>query len=208
MVKPTVLKAKDLRMFAVVPIRAIRDPRLTPRNFQVLVAFCSYADHMGRTFVSQARVGEDLGLHGRTICTHVKKLRELGYITYAKPLWRGQRSTSNRIVFDPQVKNEETIRSRLSAKQQMELAEAETIAKERYKINKRATNTQPDDRVDMLSEKFQQMCKQFLTGAIAEGVPLNHNRIERTAKQVTAQIADVMIAAQENHKRRESYVGS
>ena len=127
--RPQQLKTKDLRAFAVVPIRAIKDARMTPKNLRVLIAFCSYCDHMGRTFVSQERIGQDIGSSRSAVSNHVKKLRDFGYMVYAKPLWRGQRSTSNRIVYDPQVKLEETIRSRLSSKQQMELAEAETMAR-------------------------------------------------------------------------------
>ena len=76
--RPKQLKAKDLRAFAVVPIRALKDPRVTPATFQVLAGFCSYADHMGRTFVSMARVGQDVGLGKTGVAYHVP--------SYAKPV--------------------------------------------------------------------------------------------------------------------------
>jgi hypothetical protein len=60
--KPAIIKPKDLRNFSIVPIRAIKDPRMTASALRVLVAFCSYADRTGRTFVSLQRVGDDLGI--------------------------------------------------------------------------------------------------------------------------------------------------
>mgnify|MGYP003639389455 FL=1 len=59
--KPVIIKPKDLRNFSIVPIRAIKDPRVTATMLKVLVAFCSYADRTGRTFVSLERIGDDIG---------------------------------------------------------------------------------------------------------------------------------------------------
>ena len=109
--RPKQLRAKDLRAFAIVPIRAIKDPRITPKTLRVLIAFCIYCDSIGRTFVSNERIGQDIGSKRTAVGYHVRKLRDYGYMVYCKPFYKGQRSTSNRIVFDPHVKYEDTPRS-------------------------------------------------------------------------------------------------
>jgi DNA-binding transcriptional ArsR family regulator len=190
--RPKQLKAKDLRAFAVVPIRALKDARITPKMLRVLVAFCSYADHMGRTFVSMERVGQDIGSSRTAVSNHVSKLKKLGYIVYAKPLWRGQRSISRRIVFDPHVKLEETIRSRLSPKQQMQLSEAETMAKMEHEISKNVTNSQFDLGLSELREEFECLTRDFFTSALAKGWRIKPEAIDRAKIMLATQAVELL----------------
>ena len=71
------------------------------------------------------RIGQDIGRQRQEYHTTAVKLRKLGYITYCKPFFKGQRVTANRIVYDPSLKLEESIRARLTTKQQIQLGEAE-----------------------------------------------------------------------------------
>lgn len=190
--RPEQLKAKDLRAFAVVPIRALKDPRITPSTFLVLAAFCSYADQMGRTFVSQARIGQDIGIGRRAVSYHAVKLRKLGYLTFCKPFYRGQKSTSNRVVYDPQVKNEETIRSRLTAKHQIELSEAETMMKQEHSqaIGSRNTLNQLDRST--LMEDFQCLTTDFFTSAIASGWLIHPDKLRRGSVMLANQASELL----------------
>lgn len=207
MVKIVPAKPKDLRMFAVLPVRAIKDPRLTAKNLRVLAAFCSYADHMGRTFVSLQRVGEDVGLGRRGVHYHVTKLRKVGYMVYCKPFFRNQRSTSNRIVFDPLVKNEETIRSRLTVKQQMDLAELEATIKEQLKHDRSGLNTQVELDLSVLRERFVNLCNQFFTDAMQVGLHVTADDREKGARMLATQAVDLIRTPTQNADEGSSYVG-
>ena len=198
--RPQQLKTKDLRAFAVVPIRAIKDARITPKTLRVLIAFCSYCDHMGRTFVSQERIGQDIGSSRSAVSNHVKKLRDFGYMVYAKPLWRGQRSTSNRIVYDPQVKLEETIRSRLSSKQQMELAEAETMARMQEEINQLGTNTLAELELSNLRAEFQCLKADYFTRAIGAGWRIKPDVVQSASIMLANQAVELLT---EPHRAEE-----
>ena len=198
--RPQQLKTKDLRAFAVVPIRAIKDARMTPKNLRVLIAFCSYCDHMGRTFVSQERIGQDIGSSRSAVSNHVKKLRDFGYMVYAKPLWRGQRSTSNRIVYDPQVKLEETIRSRLSSKQQMELAEAETMARMQEEINQSGTNTLAELELSNLRAEFQCLTADYFSRALAAGWRIKPDVVQSASIMLANQAVELLT---EPHRAEE-----
>jgi len=190
--RPAQLKPKDLRAFAVVPIRALKDPRVTPATFQVLAGFCSYADHMGRTFVSMARVGQDVGLGKTGVAYHVTKLRKAGYMVYCKPFFRNQRSTSNRIVYDPQVKLEETIRSRLTPKQQIQLGEAEAMMKQEHAQSLSGLNTQIDLDLSKLVDEFQCLTTEFFTRAIADGWVIKPEKLRRGAAMLANQAVELL----------------
>ena len=190
--RPKQLRAKDLRAFAVVPIRAIKDPRITPKTLRVLIAFCSYCDHIGRTFVSNERVGQDIGSKRTAVGYHVRKLRDYGYMVYSKPMFRGQRSTSNRVVFDPQVKYEDTIRSRLSAKQQMELNEAETNARLQYGIDQTGTNSTDDLDLSTLRAEFQLLTTDYFTAAIAKGWRIKPDVVQSASIMLANQAVELL----------------
>mgnify|MGYP003646768361 FL=1 len=190
--RPKQLKAKDLRAFAVIPIRAIKDPRVTPATLRVLVAFCSYADTMGRTFVSLARIGQDIGLGKTGVSYHSVKLRKLGYLTYCKPFFRGQRSTSNRIVYDPSLKLEESIRARLTPKQQIQLGEAEAMMKQEHEQAKSGLNTANQLDPSVLMGEFQSLTADFFTAAISRGWWISHDQAQRAALMLSNQAVELL----------------
>jgi len=91
----------------------------------VLAAICTYTDELGRTFVSQARIASDLGISRPAVNRQVRRLMELGYLVYARKQYKGQTTNTVKVVYDKGVKTEAAARSNLTAKEQMELAEAE-----------------------------------------------------------------------------------
>jgi len=190
--RPKQLRSKDLRAFAVVPIRAIKDPRITPKTLRVLIAFCSYCDHIGRTFVSNERVGQDIGSKRTAVGYHVRKLRDYGYMVYSKPMFKGQRSTSNRVVFDPQVKYEDTIRSRLSAKQQMELNEAETNARLQDGIDQTGTNSTLDLDLSTLRAEFQLLTTDYFTKALGAGWRIKPDVVQSASIMLANQAVELL----------------
>jgi len=190
--RPQQLKAKDLRAWAIVPIRAIKDPRMTPATLRVLVAYCSYADAMGRTFVSQPRIGQDIGMGKTGVSYHAVKLRKLGYITYCKPFFRGQRSTSNRIVYDPSLKLEESIRARLTTKQQIQLGEAEERMKQEHTQAKSGPNMADDLDLSKLRADFQCLTAAFFSRAKGAGWWISPDIEDRAAIMLANQAVELL----------------
>ena len=190
--RPQQLKAKDLRAWAIVPIRAIKDPRMTPATLRVLVAYCSYADAMGRTFVSQPRIGQDIGMGKTGVSYHAVKLRKLGYITYCKPFFRGQRSTSNRIVYDPSLKLEESIRARLTTRQQIQLGEAEERMKQEHTQAKSGPNMADDLDLSKLRADFQCLTAAFFSRAKGAGWWISPDIEDRAAIMLANQAVELL----------------
>jgi len=190
--RPKQLKAKDLRAWAIVPIRAIKDPRMTPATLRVLVAYCSYADTMGRTFVSQPRIGQDIGMGKTGVSYHAVKLRKLGYLTYCKPFFRGQRSTSNRIVYDPSLKLEESIRARLTTKQQIQLGEAEERMKQEHTQAKSGPNMADDLDLSKLRDEFQCLTTDFFSRAKGAGWWISPDIEDRAALMLANQASELL----------------
>jgi biotin operon repressor len=126
MPKIETLRAKDLRKYSILPVRAVQDPEINrTAALAVLAVICSYTDELGRTFVSQARIAKDLGISRQAANKQVKRLLDLGYLVYAKKQYKHQTTNTVKVIYDEQVKDEDTARSNLTAKEQMELAERE-----------------------------------------------------------------------------------
>lgn len=168
MVMPAIAKPKDLRAYAIVPIMATRDPRLQPAVLQTLVAFCAYADRIGRTFVGIERIASDTGFSARSVSRHLRQLEALGYIVRAKPLHRQQRSMSRRIIYTPRKLTEDTIRSTLKPAELMELTEQESRIKAQQTRYRHGNSDEELGRSD-LRERFSVLCAQFFRDAVASG---------------------------------------
>jgi len=165
---------------------------MTPATLRVLVAYCSYADAMGRTFVSQPRIGQDIGMGKTGVSYHAVKLRKLGYITYCKPFFRGQRSTSNRIVYDPSLKLEESIRARLTTKQQIQLGEAEERMKQEHTQAKSGPNMADDLDLSKLRADFQCLTAAFFSRAKGAGWWISPDIEDRAAIMLANQAVELL----------------
>ena len=113
-------------------------------------------------------------------------------MVYCKPFYPGQRSTSNRIVYEPKIKLEETIKSSLSVKHQMEISEAESMLKDQIKQGMAGTNSGTDQRLSKLMVEFQSLTTDFFTAAIAKGWWISHDQAQRSAKMLANQAVELL----------------
>jgi biotin operon repressor len=189
--KPAVIKPKDLRNFSIVPIRAIKDPRVTATMLKVLVAFCSYADRTGRTFVSLERIGDDIGTSQSAVSKQVTKLKKCGYIVNAKPISRQIKTCTRRILYTN--KSEQAIRSSLSSAEVMELSIAEDELKNQALIDSNTpANERPEHEVRVLKAKFSVLCDRFFAESMADGWWISTDSQRQTTIQLSNQAVDML----------------
>jgi len=104
--KPRVLQKDappDQRKVCVLPIRAVFDQKLTHGALQVLAAVCAYANRAGITWVSQTRLAKELGISQQAVAKQFKQLREAGYLETIRKGFKGERTDTLRVIFDPTV---------------------------------------------------------------------------------------------------------
>jgi biotin operon repressor len=189
--KPAVIKPKDLRNFSIVPIRAIKDPRVTATMLKVLVAFCSYADRTGRTFVSLERIGDDIGTSQSAVSKQVTKLKKCGYIINAKPISRQIKTCTRRILYTN--KSEQAIRSSLSSAEVMELSIAEDELKNQALIDSNTpANERPEHEVRVLKARFSVLCDRFFAESVADGWWISTDSQRQTTIQLSNQAVDML----------------
>ena len=189
--KPAIIKPKDLRNFSIVPIRAIKDPRVTATMLKVLVAFCSYADRTGRTFVSLERIGDDIGTSQSAVSKQVTKLKKCGYIVNAKPISRQIKTCTRRILYTN--KSEQAIRSSLSSAEVMELSIAEDELKNQALIDSNTpANERPEHEVRVLKAKFSVLCDRFFAESMADGWWISTDSQRQTTIQLSNQAVDML----------------
>jgi biotin operon repressor len=189
--KPAVIKPKDLRNFSIVPIRAIKDPRVTATMLKVLVAFCSYADRTGRTFVSLERIGDDIGTSQSAVSKQVTKLKKCGYIVNAKPISRQIKTCTRRILYVN--KTEAAIRSSLSSAEVMELSIAEDELKNQALIDSNTpANERPEHEVRVLKGRFSVLCDRFFAESVADGWWISTDSQRQTTIQLSNQAVDML----------------
>jgi hypothetical protein len=99
----------DQRTLCVLPFRAVADKQLTDGALRVLAAICSYCNRAGITWVSQAKIAKDLGVTQQAISKHAKLLVSLGYLQIVRKGFRGERSNTIRVIFDPTVDTDTAI---------------------------------------------------------------------------------------------------
>jgi biotin operon repressor len=189
--KPAIIKPKDLRNFSIVPIRAIKDPRVTATMLKVLVAFCSYADRTGRTFVSLERIGDDIGTSQSAVSKQVTKLKKCGYIINAKPISRQIKTCTRRILYTN--KSEQAIRSSLSSAEVMELSIAEDELKNQALIDSNTpANERPEHEVRVLKARFSVLCDRFFAESRADGWWISTDSQRQTTIQLSNQAVDML----------------
>jgi len=90
----------DQRQFAVVPIRAIADRKLTPMELRTLLVFCSYANRAGVTWVSLKKVGEHLSIGVQRTATLTQALIKKQYMRVLFKGFAGERAQTRQIIFN------------------------------------------------------------------------------------------------------------
>src|SRR5262245_41149877 len=76
-------KSQSKELFAPIPMRALRDNRLTARHFRVLGSVATY-DRLGRngqgSWAGSKRLAQDSGCSESHLCDALSDLRRFGYI--------------------------------------------------------------------------------------------------------------------------------
>ncbi len=99
----------DQRKVAVLPFRAVFDQNLTHGALQVLAAVCAYCNRAGITWVSQTRLAKELGISQQAVAKQFKQLRDNGYLETIRKGFKGERTDTLRVIFDPSIKAEDAI---------------------------------------------------------------------------------------------------
>jgi biotin operon repressor len=99
----------DQRKVAVLPIRAVFDKELTHGALTALAALCAYCNRAGITWVSQTRLASELGITQQAVAKQFKQLKDRGYLQIVKQGFKGQRTATMRVIYDPAITAEDAI---------------------------------------------------------------------------------------------------
>ena len=93
--------------FAIIPLGAIRDSRLTPREMQILGLICSHLNHERICWPSQSRIAQMARVSTQTVQKCVEHLAKAGYLRLK--LRKGDGCGDDRIIIqvlypEPEVK--------------------------------------------------------------------------------------------------------
>lgn len=109
--KPPKIKEKvmqpDQRKFCVVPLRAVLAKDLTLTGLKILCLLASYCNKAGFTYVSQARLANDLGVNQSAINRQIKQLETKGYIKQFSGYSTNIKGKTKRIIYDEQISDRE-----------------------------------------------------------------------------------------------------
>lgn len=99
----------DQRKVAVLPIRAGADQRLHGGTLRCLIVLCSYCNRAGITWVGQDKLAKDLGISRQAVTKQMKLLTQTGYVEVVSKGFRGERTNTLRVIFDPSIKAEDAV---------------------------------------------------------------------------------------------------
>lgn len=153
-------KKPDARQFAVIPLRAIHDKRLTRGDYVNLMALCSYCSPNGFTFVAWSTIALFRGCSSPNICRGMKKLERLGYYEQVKKGYTGLRGALKRVIYDDTLtsQDQESI-----SNQSIDslIQEAEPMA--RYsKASKQSVNKQVHSNTAITFEQALLVCSHSI----------------------------------------------
>ena len=97
-------KQPDQRQIAVMPLRALADKRLDNQAIRVFGLVCSYANRAGITWVSRKTIADILKVTPQAVSIQVGQLKRYGYIEVVRKGYKGQRTETIRIVYNPEIK--------------------------------------------------------------------------------------------------------
>lgn len=99
----------DQRRLAVLPIRAGSDSRLHGSTLRCLIVLCSYCNRAGLTWVGQTKLAQDLQVSRQAVTKQIKLLVETGYVEVVKKGFRGEKTNTLRVIYEPSVDAETAI---------------------------------------------------------------------------------------------------
>lgn len=144
--KPSIeLKEKkpDARRFAVMPLRAANDKRLTRGDYVNLLVLCSYCSQGGYTFAAVSTMGKFRGVSPQAISKGIIRLVKFGYVEQIRKGFTGLRGSLKRVIYDDTLTIDDVI-SISNTPIERPTKEALTMARPR-KQNKQTTNNSVDD---------------------------------------------------------------
>jgi len=101
--------APDQRKFSVMPLSVI-NKRMTLASYRVLVVLSSYCNKAGFTYVSLARIGNDLGITAPSVSRQIQRLQKLGIVKKVSGHYSMIKGATRRIVYDDSLSNEDASR--------------------------------------------------------------------------------------------------
>lgn len=159
--KPPKIKEKvmqpDQRKFCVVPLRAVLAKDLTLTGLKILCLLASYANKAGFTYVSQARLANDLGVTVSAINRQIKQLESKGYIKQFSGYSTNIKGKTKRIIYDEDISDMEAVQISGEPKEPFTNAEYNMLLQKRNMLHKNnsldVVNKQHEVNESTLSDK-------------------------------------------------------
>ena len=169
----------DQRKLAVIPIRAGTDERLHGGTLRALIVLCSFCNRAGLTWVSQKKLAETLKISQQAVSKQFKLLVKTGYVEVVRKGFRGERSTTVRVIFDESIKTEDAI------------ALTSSIEDTRTPAIKREQEMQMQEEIDRAGQaKIAKMIAQALkNNQPRKEPPMATKEDSLTVKKMKAEIA-------------------
>ena len=130
--------------FFKAPSRAIQDDRLAtrPRTFMILCALCQFIGPTGYCYPKQDRLARQLGMSQQGISKHIRLLIDYGYVQKVRNEYKfrkkGHTSATWRILFDPEISEEEGYQTTIQHDERFQEQEAEETMKKVNENNKKS----------------------------------------------------------------------
>lgn len=105
-IQPKVMQP-DQRKFCVIPLRAVLAKDLTLTGLKILCLLASYANKAGFTYVSQAKMANDLNVSVTAINRQIKQLETKGYIKQFSGYATNIKGKTKRIIYDEKISDRE-----------------------------------------------------------------------------------------------------
>lgn len=180
------------RSFCVIPWRAVVDNRLTAHQLKTLAAVASYCNKAGITWVSQQKVGQDLGVSKQAISKHMQILMNLGYIEVMSKGFKGVKGQTIRVIFDESIGAEDAL-SIASAGSEEDLRPPEIKQRENKEF------MQPEEITEEQARENQKRLASMLASAFKRPSEANPN----VYQPVKGDTMTVKKMKQEIEKRRK-----
>lgn len=147
----------DQRKFCVVPLRAVLAKDLTLTGLKILCLLASYANKAGFTYVSQARLANDLGVTVSAINRQIKQLETKGYIKQFSGYSTNIKGKTKRIIYDEDISDREAVQISGEPKEPFTNAEYNMMLQKRNMLHKNnsldVVNKQHEVNESTLSDK-------------------------------------------------------
>jgi biotin operon repressor len=176
----------DQRKVCVLPIRAVFDQRMTHGALQALAALCAYCNRAGITWVSQTRLASELGISQQAVAKQFKQLKELGYLEIVRRGFKGERTDTLRVIFDPSLTAEQVIT--MTSNKEDTRSPAIKEEQERQAMQDMTPDPEGQKRIaQMIAKAFKQPTHKERTMPTSGDTPLVKKMKDEIAKTKTRQ---------------------